>query len=51
MLGQQRLQVGLDAVLLEARVDPELVGRVVEHLGERDAQGVAVLGADLPHLR
>ena len=30
--GQQLLQVGLDAVLLQARVDAELVGRVGQHL-------------------
>ena len=33
--GQQLLQVGLDAVLLEARVDAELVGAVVQYLLER----------------
>ena len=41
MLGEHLLQVLLDAVLLQAGVDAELVGGVVQDLLEQDAQRVA----------
>ena len=40
MLGEQLLEVLLDAVLLQAGVDAELVGGVVQDLLEEDPQGV-----------
>ena len=46
--GQQLLQVGLDAVLLQARVDAELVGAVGEHLLEGDGQRLALGVGDGP---
>ena len=48
MLGQQGLQVRLDAVLLQPGIDAQLVGRVVEDLTDRDLQRVAVAAPDLP---
>ena len=48
MLGQQGLQVRLDAVLLQPGVDAELVGGVVEDLPDRDLQRVPVAAAHLP---
>ncbi len=44
VLGEELLQVRLDAVLDEAGVDAELVGRVVEHLVDVDGQAVLALG-------
>src|SRR5690606_21668715 len=41
LLGQQSLQVGLDAVLLQAGVDAEVMVRVVDDLVDLHAQGVA----------
>ena len=49
MLGQQGLQVGLDPVLLQAGIDAEVVAGVVQDLGQRDQQRVAVAPAYLPH--
>ena len=43
MLGEQLLEVLLDAVLLQAGVDAEVVGAVVQHLLEQDPQRVVVL--------
>ena len=46
MLGEQLLQVGLDAVLDQAGVDAELVGRVVQHgvqVGDQAVVGLGVL--------
>ena len=48
VLGEQRLQVGLDAVLDQAGVDAEVVAGVAEHLADRDLQGVAVAAPHLP---
>ena len=48
MLGEQPLQVGLDAVLDQAGVDAELVGGVVQHLVDEHPQ--AVLGLGVLHL-
>ena len=47
VLGQQPLQVGLDPVLDQPGVDPELVGAVVVHLVDLDPQ--AVLGLRVLH--
>ena len=44
VLGEQLLQVRLDAVLDEAGVDAELVGRVVEDLVDEHRQAVLALG-------
>ena len=46
VLGEQLLEVLLDAVLLQARVDAEVVGAVVQHLLEQDPQRVVVLAGD-----
>src|SRR5690606_34574837 len=43
LFGQQALQIGLDAVLLESRIDAELVRRVVQYFVDLHAQGVAGL--------
>ena len=51
MLGEQRLQMSLDPVLDQPRIDAQLVTRVVLHRRQRDLQGVPVAAADLPHLR
>ena len=48
VLGEQLLEVLLDAVLLQAGVDAELVGGVVLDLLEQDPEGVAVLAGDRP---
>ncbi len=48
MLGQQDLQMSLDPVLLQTGVDAEVMAGVVQHLGQRDLQGVAVPAFDLP---
>ena len=45
---EQRLQLGLDAVLLEARIRPELVGGVREHLLEADDEPLALGVRDRP---
>ena len=50
VLGEQLLQVLLDAVLLQARVDAEVVAGVVEDLLEQDPQGVARVLAGGPRL-
>ena len=50
VLGEQRLEVGLHSVLLQAGVDPEVVLAVVQHLADRDLQGVTVPAAHLPDL-
>ena len=44
MLGEQPLQVRLDAVLDQAGVDAELVGGVVQHLVDEDPEPVLGLG-------
>ena len=41
VLGEQLLEVLLDAVLLQARVDAEVVAGVVQDLLDQDPQGVA----------
>ena len=51
MLGEQRLEVRLDAVLLQAGIDAQVVGGVVKDLGQGDLQGVAVPAPDLPQRR
>src|SRR5699024_2812357 len=43
VLREQGLEVGLDAVLLQARVDPEIVGGVLEHLDQAHPQPVTGL--------
>src|SRR5699024_5195780 len=43
VLREQGLEVGLDAVLLQARIDAELVGGVLEHLDQAHPQPVAGL--------
>ena len=43
LLREQALQVGLDAVLLQARIDAELVCRVVQHLVDAHEQRIAGL--------
>ena len=48
VLGEQLLEVLLDAVLLQARVDAEVVAGVVQDLLDQDAQAVAGLGLDQP---
>src|SRR5690606_18802143 len=51
LVGEQLLQVRLDAVLDETRVDAELVRAVVQNLEERDDQAVGgLLVSDLPLL-
>jgi hypothetical protein len=51
LLGEELLQVRLDAVLLEARVDAELVRAVVVDLVDRHDEGVTgLLVRDLPQL-
>src|SRR3546814_1663785 len=47
-LGQQGLQVGLDAVLLEAGLDTEVVGGVAHQLLDGDLELVATLGSHQP---
>ncbi len=44
VVGEQLLEVLLDAVLLQAGVDAEVVAGVAEDLGEQDPQGVVGLG-------
>ena len=51
LLGEQLLQVRLDAVLDQAGVDAELVRGVVEHLLDRDDQLLARLVGDGPGAR
>ena len=51
VLGQQRLQVGFDAVLDQARVDAQLVAGVVLDLLDGDAQLLAGLVLHHPHRR
>ncbi len=51
MLGQQRLQVRLDAVLHQSRVHAELVAGVVLDVLDGDAQLLARLVLDHPHRR
>src|SRR5215469_7940425 len=46
--GEQLLQMGLDTVLDQARVDPEFVAGVVQHLLDRDAQFLAALAPHEP---
>jgi hypothetical protein len=46
--GQQLLQVGFDAVLLQARVLAELVRAVGDHLADRDREDLALGVGDLP---
>ena len=41
LLGEETLEIGLDAVLHEAGVDTELVGRVMQHLVDAHQQGIA----------
>ncbi len=48
MLGEELLQVLLDAVLLQSRIDAEVVAGVVQHLGDQDPQAVTGLGLDHP---
>ena len=48
LLGEQALQVGLDAVLLQPGIDAELVLRVVQDLVDRDHQQVGGLGVGDP---
>ena len=48
MFGEKRLQMRLNAVLLQPRVDAEFVGGVVEHLRQPDLERVAVAAADFP---
>jgi hypothetical protein len=48
VLGEQLLQVLLDAVLLQAGVDPEIVVGVVQHLLDQDPQAVPGLRRDGP---
>jgi hypothetical protein len=43
LFGEQPLEVGLDAVLLEAGVDSEVVHRVVQHFVDAHEQGIPVL--------
>ena len=49
VFGQQRLQVGLDAVLDQPRVNAEVVARVVLDVFHGDAQLLAGLVLDHPH--
>jgi hypothetical protein len=44
LFGEQPLEVGLDAVLLEAGVDSEVVHRVVQHFVDAHEQGIPRLG-------
>src|SRR5215469_14990417 len=46
--GEQLLQMGLDTVFDQARVDPEFVAGVVQHLLDRDAQLLAALASHEP---
>ena len=48
VLGEQLLEVLLDAVLLQAGVDAQVVAGVVQDLLDQDAQAVAGLGLDHP---
>jgi hypothetical protein len=48
LVGQQRLQVGLDAILDQPRIDPELVAGVVVDCGDRDDQLLAALVGHRP---
>ena len=51
LLSKQALQVGLDAVLDQSGVQPQLVGGVVQDLVQRDQQQIGGLGvADPPQL-
>ncbi len=43
VFGEQRLQVGLDAVLDQAGIDPELMARVGDHLVDPHAQLIVAL--------
>ena len=47
VVGEQLLQVLLDAVLLQAGVDAEFVRGVVQHLLDQDAQRVVVLAVTI----
>ena len=49
--GEQLLQVRLDAVLLQARVDAELVADVGQHLVDRDDEPLALGVGDRPLAR
>jgi hypothetical protein len=48
MFGEKLLQVRLNAVLLESRVDAKFMGGVVEDLRQPDLERVAVAAADFP---
>ena len=48
VLGEQLLEVLLDAVLLQPGIDAEVVAGVVQDLLDQDAQAVAGLGLDQP---
>src|SRR6266542_2267945 len=50
-LGQQLLEVALDAVLDQPRVQPQLVGGVVQDLLQGDGHGLAGAVADQPAVR
>ena len=48
MFSEKRLQMCLNAVLLQPWVDPELMRGVVEHFRQPDLQRVAVPSPDFP---
>ena len=48
VLREQRLQMCLDAILLQPWVDSELIGGIVEHIRQPDLELVTVPSPDFP---